>query len=278
MCGPRVDSPHGRQAAFTFLQEQIEWHLRIASLLVGLAVGPLSLIGLWRKMRTRRWIRLVSRQTRSVAGPHKRPDHTRFQEFVQNLLTFRANTLSFHGRMFKKDDSSEGESLREYVSLIAQHQWALRGFILSLMPGSPDIDDVLQETNIVLWEKRKRFQDGSNFLAWATTIARFQVMRYRNIAKRYRALPFSDEFLHDLADKVVPDNPKTKLLAALDRCLEKLSEKQRRLVTARYTPGNSLEDHAATLGTSAEVLRVTLYRIRHVLKRCIEETLEGQSS
>ena len=34
-------------------QEQIEWHLRIASLLVGLAVGVLSLIGLWRKLRGR---------------------------------------------------------------------------------------------------------------------------------------------------------------------------------------------------------------------------------
>ena len=179
--------------------------------------------------------------------------------------------------MFKRNDSSEGESLRKYVSLIAQHQWALRGFILSLMPGSPDVDDVLQETNIVLWEKRKRFKDGSNFLAWAATIARFQVMRYRNHAKRHRALPFSDDFLNELADKVVPDNPKTKLLTALDRCLGKLSEKHRMLVTVRYTPGTTLEDHAARTGTSAEVLRVTLHRIRHALKRCIEETLEGQS-
>ena len=35
-------------------QEQIEWHLRIASLVVGLAAGMLSLIGLWRKLRGRR--------------------------------------------------------------------------------------------------------------------------------------------------------------------------------------------------------------------------------
>ena len=35
----------------TSLQEQIEWHLRILSLLVGLAVGVLSLIALWRKLR-----------------------------------------------------------------------------------------------------------------------------------------------------------------------------------------------------------------------------------
>ena len=37
----------------TSFQEQIEWHLRIASLLVGLLVGVLFLIGLWRKLRRR---------------------------------------------------------------------------------------------------------------------------------------------------------------------------------------------------------------------------------
>ena len=35
----------------TSLQEQIEWHLRILFLHVSLAVGVLSLIGLWRKLR-----------------------------------------------------------------------------------------------------------------------------------------------------------------------------------------------------------------------------------
>jgi hypothetical protein len=37
----------------TSFQEQIEWHLRIASLLVGLAVGILSLVAMARKMRRR---------------------------------------------------------------------------------------------------------------------------------------------------------------------------------------------------------------------------------
>lgn len=37
----------------TSFQEQIEWHLRIASLVVGLAVGVLSLIAMIRKLRKR---------------------------------------------------------------------------------------------------------------------------------------------------------------------------------------------------------------------------------
>jgi hypothetical protein len=35
----------------TSYQEQIEWHLRAASLLVGLLVGVLSLVSMARKMR-----------------------------------------------------------------------------------------------------------------------------------------------------------------------------------------------------------------------------------
>ncbi len=35
----------------TSMQEQVEWTLRIASLVVGILVGVLSLIGMIRKMR-----------------------------------------------------------------------------------------------------------------------------------------------------------------------------------------------------------------------------------
>jgi hypothetical protein len=35
----------------TSLQEQIEWTLRVASLLVGLAVGVMSLVSMARKLR-----------------------------------------------------------------------------------------------------------------------------------------------------------------------------------------------------------------------------------
>ncbi len=37
----------------TSYQEQIEWHLRIVSLLVGLLVGILSLVSMVRKLRKR---------------------------------------------------------------------------------------------------------------------------------------------------------------------------------------------------------------------------------
>lgn len=116
--------------------------------------------------------------------------------------------------MAKDDHEEGGHELQSYMSLVTQHQWALRGFILSLMPGSSDVDDVLQETNLILWEKRKKFVKGTNFLAWATTVARFQVMRHRTTMKRSREVPFSDECLNDLADQLVPQDSKKQLLGA----------------------------------------------------------------
>jgi 4-amino-4-deoxy-L-arabinose transferase-like glycosyltransferase len=37
----------------TSYQEQLEWHLRVASLIVGLAVGVMSLVSMVKKMRGR---------------------------------------------------------------------------------------------------------------------------------------------------------------------------------------------------------------------------------
>jgi hypothetical protein len=43
-----------------------------------------------------------------------------------------------------RNSKHESEGLGAYVSLLTEHQWPLRGYILSLMPGSPNVDDVLQ--------------------------------------------------------------------------------------------------------------------------------------
>ncbi len=46
------------------------------------------------------------------------------------------------------------------------------------------VDDVLQNTNVVLWTKRNEFKHGTNFLAWAFNIARYQVKHQHGRNKR----------------------------------------------------------------------------------------------
>ncbi len=168
--------------------------------------------------------------------------------------------------------SEEGSDLQHYVKLMIEHQPNLRAFIVSLMPGSQDVADVLQETNSVLWLKRGRFEAGTNFRAWAFQIARYEVMRQRARTKRLGRLVFSEELLESLADTDLPEEADSRLMA-LDRCLDKLSDSQRRIVHERYTVGRSLEQYAADTGRSPGSLRMALLRIRDLLKDCVNKTL-----
>ena len=83
-----------------------------------------------------------------------------------------------------KFKSSQPGDFQAYVELMIAHQDSLRAFIYSLMPGSSDTDDVLQNTNAVLWQKRERFKAGTNFQAWAFKIARYQTRHQLDRYKR----------------------------------------------------------------------------------------------
>ncbi len=170
------------------------------------------------------------------------------------------------------------DELQAYVQQMIAHQDKLRAFIYSLMPGSPHVADVLQNTNAVLWQKRARFAADTNFTAWAFKIARYQVMHQFDRDKRDGNLVFSESTIERIADDTPQDGSHDRLLRALETCLGKLSDPQRSLINARYTPGNSLEKHAESLGRTPGSLRIALFRIRDSLKRCIEQTVAEESA
>jgi RNA polymerase sigma-70 factor (ECF subfamily) len=162
----------------------------------------------------------------------------------------------------------DAQHLQSFVRLLTEHQGGIRAYIVSLIPGSPDVGDVLQETNLVMWNKRQQFQPGSNFVAWAFAIARFEVMHCRN--RRAGRLMFSDELIESLAASPPAEDGHEDYLQALDRCMDKLNTRQRDLIEHRYTPGKSLEEYARRGGQGAGGLRIALLRIRKILRQCIE--------
>ncbi len=176
--------------------------------------------------------------------------------------------------MLGKRPQDGSHQLQEFVSELTANQGRLRAFLVSLMPGSPDIGDVLQETNIVLWKSRSRYRPGSNFLAWAFTIARLEVLHYRTRAKRQRIVLLSDDLLELMAVETPDDLDHEAYLRALESCKAKLPGKQRELIDVRYRPGYTLEAHARDTGRKASALRVALMRVRESLRECIEKSME----
>jgi hypothetical protein len=56
---------------------------------------------------------------------------------------------------------------------MTRHERLVYGFMLSLVPNWADADEILQETNIRLWDEFEKFVPRTNFAAWAVRIARF---------------------------------------------------------------------------------------------------------
>ena len=67
----------------------------------------------------------------------------------------------------------------DFGRLFVRDEARIYGYIRSLVVHRADAEDLLQETASVLWQKFHEFQPGSNFLAWAMSIARFQVRHFR---------------------------------------------------------------------------------------------------
>jgi RNA polymerase sigma-70 factor (ECF subfamily) len=162
----------------------------------------------------------------------------------------------------------------EFIGQITRHQSMLRAYIVSLMPGMDGVDDVLQETNLVLYDKFEKFQPGTNFRAWACAVARLEVKTHRRKLLRHGCLMLDEDLAEQLAEHTAAlQNDLDDRLQALNRCLGRLEESERELIEHRYHSKATLEDFAARCGRPVESLRVSLFRIRAALRKCINGEL-----
>ena len=109
------------------------------------------------------------------------------------------------------------------VQEIARHQSRLRAFVRCLLVRSSDVDDLLQEINVVLWEKADEFQQGTDFWAWASQVARYKVLNQVRKYGRERVV-FDEETLQQIIET---SSRKLQQLdarqEALNHCLKQLA-------------------------------------------------------
>ena len=161
----------------------------------------------------------------------------------------------------------------EFVAQITRCQRHLHAFILSMVWNPAEADDVLQETNLVLWEKVAEFDASRPFLPWAMRFAQFQAMAWLKRHKRQR-LVFDDDLAKLLADEAAMHEPAFDARrVALAACFQKLRPEQRELIARRYEPEASVNAMAEAAGTTAKAVSDRLRRIRHALLDCIQKTL-----
>ena len=156
---------------------------------------------------------------------------------------------------------------------VIEAQSALFSFIALMTGNTPDAWDVLQNTNLALMKKAAQYDPGRPFLAWAKSIAYYEVLTFRQRQRRER-LVFDDDMLDQVAAKLIRDDPDEESLArrhaALENCLAKLAPAQHALIVQRYQEGISVGRLAQEKTCSETAVSTLLYRIRKVLAQCIQ--------
>ena len=162
------------------------------------------------------------------------------------------------------------ENYSDFMKLYTTAVPSLRAYLRQLLPGWEDVDEVLQETSLVLWKKFEKFETGTNFTAWACVVAKFEVLNYKR--KKARDLHvFSESLLDILADEADAKSERLQQeRKALKVCLTKLDPKQRQLTLSAYSGNKSIKEVAESFGRTATALYKALNRIRTNLLRCIK--------
>ena len=161
----------------------------------------------------------------------------------------------------------------EFLRAFTRHAPALRAFVRRLVPTRSDVDDVLQEVAVVLWEKYGEFRAGGDFKAWSCGIARYKALAWLRDKGRDRLVLDSD-VVELIAQDSLHGEPRLEAQrAALESCLEKVPRADRELLARAYREGSTIQEVAKTSGRSVGGFYQWLYRMRQMLLDCVKRQL-----
>jgi len=161
----------------------------------------------------------------------------------------------------------------EFLKLFLKHQADIKAFVGSVLRDRHAREDVFQEVALILWREYDRYDPGRSFGAWARGIAAKRMMQQWEKSNRV-PIPFSPDAIQAVVDAF--DRTETIASAradALERCLEKLPEKSRRLLALRYEQSLKLNEIAERVNASLDAVHKALSRIRARLQQCVERRL-----
>jgi RNA polymerase sigma-70 factor (ECF subfamily) len=162
-----------------------------------------------------------------------------------------------------------------FVQLLTSEQTRLFRYIVMLLGDVNDANNVLQQTNLVLWRKADEFTLGTDFHHWAKKVGYYQTLAFLRDKKRDKHV-FDDALLEQLASRpdTIDDDERH---VALRHCIGTISRDSLALLQQRYGPGMSICEIAQAQHKSESAIKMALMRIRQLLVHCIEGQLEAAS-
>ena len=165
-----------------------------------------------------------------------------------------------------------------FESLVRGHLRHVRTFVALRAPVSHLVDEIAHDTFVFAHQRLTEFKPGTSLRAWLRAIAfnllRAEVQRYAR--EQAGQLKYAEQVAleEDLA-RPAPDHrgPEAE---ALEECVRALPEESRRLRQLKY--GDTLESDVIgrALQRSTAWVRTTLFRVRELLRDCVQGRLAAR--
>jgi RNA polymerase sigma-70 factor (ECF subfamily) len=170
------------------------------------------------------------------------------------------------------------ERQEEFVVLLNGAHALLLRYVMSLVANRHDAEDVLQRASVVMWRRFTTFEPGTDFIAWATTVAFYEVRNFQRVTGRSR-LEFDDDLLRTLAAERTQDvRHWSARMEALEDCVAKLDAANRDLVEAVYAQGVEIGALARQQGRAPQTIYNKLNFIRRALAECVQRRMAEAAS
>ena len=131
---------------------------------------------------------------------------------------------------------------------------------------------------MVMWRKFDSYVPDTDFLSWACSIARFEVLNFLRTRKT-RGRYFSDDYFEHVAQLRNHNSAETMEIRqrALAQCLDKLRPRDKDLVAQCYSGSRTIREVAGEMGRPAKSVYGSLRRIRRALYQCITTSVSRES-
>ena len=163
----------------------------------------------------------------------------------------------------------------QFDAILGQTQAHIRAYIAGMGIAAHEVDDLAQDVYVELYRNFAKMPAEVTPERWLKGIA-------RNVCLNHLRVKARKGRLHQKALAEILERTRTRMeswvadgetFAALDDCMAALSQDLRQIIQMRYGEGHTASEIAGSLKKSGGAVRVTLHRVRAVLRECISKKL-----
>ncbi|HOT73858.1 MAG TPA: sigma-70 family RNA polymerase sigma factor [Anaerohalosphaeraceae bacterium] len=173
-------------------------------------------------------------------------------------------------------EANDKKRTDEFVNLLVPNQRRIQAFILILVPNLNDAEDIYQDTLAEMWKQFDKYQAGTDFVAWAITIAKYKIFSFRR--ETIRSKVCFDEQVYNFLEPAAAAKARTLQdhLDVLKRCVQNLSKHEVLLLKMRYENEMTFQRISEQIGKTPAAIHRIMAGIHSRLALCVRRGLRAE--